>query len=32
MEEMFQKEIIVPEDPQMINAFGAAIEAKNKNK
>lgn len=29
MEEIFQKEIIVPENPQMINAFGAAVEAKN---
>jgi len=27
MEEMFQKEIIVPNNPQMINAFGAAVEA-----
>ena len=32
MEEMFQKEIIAPNSPQMINAFGAAVEAKNNKK
>ncbi|MBC8266673.1 MAG: ATPase [Flavobacteriales bacterium] len=32
MEEMFKKEIIVPNNPQMTNAFGAAIAAKNQYK
>ncbi len=31
MEEMFQKKIIVPNNPQMINAFGAAVQAKKEN-
>ena len=30
MEEMFEKEIIVAKNPQMINAYGAAVEAKRK--